>query len=69
MIDAPQEALCLCFAEVTMLMSVTYRCLKLSVLWLHILFSPVMRVDRALCTIHTRNRTAATIPITSNNDM
>jgi len=26
-----------------------YRYLKLSVLWLHILFSPVTRVDRALC--------------------
>jgi len=26
-----------------------YRCLKLSVLWLHILFSPVMGVDRVLC--------------------
>jgi len=26
-----------------------YRYLKLSVLWLHILFSPVMRLDRALC--------------------
>ena len=51
MIDAPQEALCLCFAEVTMLMSVRYRCLKLSVLWLHILFSPVMRVERALCGV------------------
>ena len=54
MIDAPQEALCLCFAEVTMLMSVRYRCLKLSVLWLHILFSPVMRVDRALCRMEAQ---------------
>ena len=26
-----------------------YRYLKLSVLWLHILFSPLMRGDRALC--------------------
>jgi len=25
--------------------------LKLLVLWLHILFSPVMRVDRALCRL------------------
>ena len=32
-----------------MIISVTYIVyLKLSVLWLHILFSPVMRVDRAL---------------------
>jgi len=29
-----------------------YCYLKLSLLWLHILFSPVMRVDRALCTVH-----------------
>jgi len=28
-----------------------YRYLKLSVLWLHILFSPVMRVDRELCGV------------------
>jgi len=28
-----------------------YCYLKLSVLWLHILFSPVMRVDRALCRV------------------
>ena len=28
-----------------------YRYLKLSVLWLHVLFSPVMRVDRALCRV------------------
>ena len=26
-----------------------YRYMKLSVLWLHILFRPVMGVDRALC--------------------
>ena len=32
-----------------------YRYLKLSVLWLHIVFSPLMRVDRALCRapLHT----------------
>ena len=29
-----------------------YRYLKLSVLWLHIFFSPVIRVDRALCGVH-----------------
>ena len=34
-----------------MLTSVTYRYLKLSVLWLHILFSPVIRVDRELCRL------------------
>ena len=35
-----------------------YRYLKLSVLWLLILFSLVMRVDRALCGVpHTHNRT------------
>jgi len=28
-----------------------YRYLKLPVLWLHILFSPIMRVDRALHTV------------------
>jgi len=28
-----------------------YSYLKLSVLWLHILFSPVMRVDLALCGV------------------
>ena len=28
-----------------------YRYLKLSVLWLHILFSPVIGVDRALCRV------------------
>jgi len=28
-----------------------YRYFKLSVLWLHILFSPVMNVDRALCIV------------------
>jgi hypothetical protein len=28
-----------------------YRYLKLSVLWLRILFSPVMRVDRAVCRV------------------
>jgi hypothetical protein len=33
-------------------MSVTYRYLKLSVLWLHILFSPAMRVNRALCRLN-----------------
>ena len=44
-----EGALNLCFAEVTVLTSVTYRYLRLSILWLHILFSPVMRVDRALC--------------------
>ena len=27
------------------------RYLKLSVLWLHILFGPVMRVDRELCGV------------------
>ena len=48
-INHHQGALSLCFAKVTMLTSVTYRYLKLSVLWLHILFSPVLRVDRALC--------------------
>jgi len=65
MIDAPQEALCLCFAEVTMLMSVRYRCLKLSVLWLHILFSPVMRVDRTLCGVelHTVHDPRPEIPL------
>jgi hypothetical protein len=50
-------AFSLCFTKVTVLTAVTYRYLKLSVLWLHILFSPVMRVDRALCTNHTHNRT------------
>jgi len=30
---------------------VIYLYLKLSVLWLHILFSPVKRVDRALCRV------------------
>ena len=35
-----------------------HRYLKLSVLWLHILFRPVMRVDR----ITGRNKYAATIP-------
>jgi len=39
----------LCFAKVRVLTSVTYCYSKLSVLWLHILFSLVMRVDRALC--------------------
>ena len=34
-------ALVLCFAKVTMLTSVTYRYLKLPVLWLHILLGPV----------------------------
>jgi len=55
-----------------------YRYLKLSVLWLHVLFSHVMRVDRALCTIHdivhTHNRMTfflnlfliETIPLCSN---
>jgi hypothetical protein len=33
-----------------------YRYLKLSVLWLHILFSTVMRVDRALCGVVYVNR-------------
>ena len=43
-----EGALSLCFAKVTMLSSVTYRCLKLSVLWLHIVFIPVVCVGRAL---------------------
>jgi len=29
-----------------------YRYLKLSALWLHILFSPVIHVDRAMCRVH-----------------
>ena len=45
-----QEAFSLCFTKVTMLTSVTYLYLKLSVLWLH-------------------NKYAATIPMTSNNDI
>jgi len=41
-----------------------YRYLKLSVLWLHILFGPIMRVDRAQCGVPLH-----TVPITSNNDI
>jgi len=44
----------MCFAKVAMLIAVTYRYLKLSVLCLHILFSPIMHADRAP---HTHNRT------------
>ena len=46
-----EGALNLCFAKVTILISVTYRYLRLSILWLPILFSPVMRVDCALCRL------------------
>ena len=34
-----------------------YRYLRLSVLWLHIFFSPVIRVDRALCTLDSAQST------------
>ena len=37
-INHHQGALSLCFAKVTMLTSVTYRYLKLSVLWLHVVW-------------------------------
>jgi len=54
-----------------------YRYLKLSVLWLHILFSPVIRVNRALCRVHNARSTHITglnkictrVLITSNNNI
>jgi len=46
----------MCFAKVTMLISVTYGYLKLSVLWLHIVIGIVAEYS-------------VTCPITSNNDI
>jgi len=50
-INHQQGALSLCFAKVTMLTSVTYRFLKLPVLWLH-----CADFQSAQCTFHTHNR-------------
>ena len=62
-----------------MIISVTYIVyLKLSVLWLHILFSPVMRVDRALRGVQrvtghsarsTRFHTKCVCSSWTNNDL
>jgi hypothetical protein len=53
-----QGAPSLCSAKVTMLTSVTYRYLWLTVLWLHILFNPVMSADRALCKLKLNMQSA-----------